>query len=127
MPKEIRKRYHAVRVGRQGPRIYDTWDECEENTSRFPGALHRGFMSLSDAQDWLSGFPCARCALAESTDKEDGTHSSLPVKTEHGEKAPITVAPPIVLSDEQRVVLQRIEAKQNVFFTGSAGCFAPQI
>ena len=27
MPKAPRKKYYAVRVGREGPKIYDTWEE----------------------------------------------------------------------------------------------------
>lgn len=32
MPKAPRKKYYAVRVGRQGPNIYETWDEVSSGS-----------------------------------------------------------------------------------------------
>ncbi|KAJ3801151.1 hypothetical protein GGU11DRAFT_276760 [Lentinula aff. detonsa] len=54
MPKASRKSYYAVCVGREGPKIYNSWEECKQNTSRYPGAKHRGFLTYQDAQDWLA-------------------------------------------------------------------------
>ena len=30
MPKSQGKKYYAVKVGRGGPKIYDTWDEVRQ-------------------------------------------------------------------------------------------------
>lgn len=31
MPKAAKKKYYAVRRGREGPKIYETWDEVRQN------------------------------------------------------------------------------------------------
>ncbi|KAG2142551.1 hypothetical protein BD769DRAFT_1081630 [Suillus cothurnatus] len=53
MPKASKK-YYAVRVGREGPRIYDSWPECNANVSRWPGAVHKSFRSRLEAEKWLA-------------------------------------------------------------------------
>ncbi|GJE87828.1 ATP-dependent DNA helicase PIF1 [Phanerochaete sordida] len=53
MPKAARKKYYAVRRGREGPRIYDTWDECKANVTRFPDAAHKSFNARAAAEAWI--------------------------------------------------------------------------
>jgi hypothetical protein len=51
MPKDASKKYHkrpkslfyAVRVGREGPKVYSTWNECQLHVRR--------------AKEWDSGHP----------------------------------------------------------------------
>ena len=50
-----KKNYYAVRVGRDGPAIYRTWDECSSVVSGHPGAQFRGFATHAEAQQYLSG------------------------------------------------------------------------
>ncbi|KDQ54844.1 hypothetical protein JAAARDRAFT_351315 [Jaapia argillacea MUCL 33604] len=52
MPK-VRNKFYAVKIGRGGPAIYTTWDECKAKTERFPGAVHKSFTSKSQAEAWL--------------------------------------------------------------------------
>ncbi|KAF8557357.1 hypothetical protein OG21DRAFT_305996 [Imleria badia] len=54
MPKAPRKKYYAVRVGREGPQIYNTWEECSANVSRWPGAIFKSFTCRVDAEQWVS-------------------------------------------------------------------------
>ena len=70
MPKAGRKKYYAVRRGREGPKIYETWDEvsvnsfvekladfqatqCKLNISRYPGAIHKSFTARDKAEEWI--------------------------------------------------------------------------
>ncbi|KAG1908486.1 uncharacterized protein F5891DRAFT_16295 [Suillus fuscotomentosus] len=140
MPKAAKK-YYAVRVGREGPRIYDSWAECNANVSRWPGAVHKSFRSHTAAEEWL--------ALTGPTSSMESISSSGPsvswtfkprVARSNQEKAerqpptlegrdqtPIETHTPgpssesIILSEEQKNVLRRVERGENVFFTGSAG------
>ena len=47
-------KYYAVRVGRH-PGIYRTWGKCESEVSRYKGAEFKAFMSLAEAEDYMSG------------------------------------------------------------------------
>lgn len=53
MPNAAKKIY-AVRVGREGPQIYDSWAECNANVSRWPNAIHKSFRSRLEAEEWLA-------------------------------------------------------------------------
>ncbi|KAF8922222.1 hypothetical protein CPB85DRAFT_1427550 [Mucidula mucida] len=56
MPKV---KYFAVAVGREGPKIYDNWTECDKNSinllkvTRYPGGKHKSFPTRREAQEWL--------------------------------------------------------------------------
>ncbi|KAJ3860214.1 hypothetical protein EV359DRAFT_24944, partial [Lentinula novae-zelandiae] len=126
MPKASKKSYYAVCIGREGPKIYNSWDE----TSRYPGAKHRGFSTYQDAQDWL--------VVATGPIPSKTARSSIPAlkqmpPTPISDDSDIEIidTPPlgatgsspteIVLSPEQKKVLKKVEKGENVFFTGSAG------
>lgn len=47
-------KYYAVRVGRH-PGIYRTWGKCESEVSRYKGAEFKAFMSLAEAENYMSG------------------------------------------------------------------------
>lgn len=42
------KKYYAVRVGRT-PGIYETWAECQKQTTGFKGAIFKSFLSKEEA------------------------------------------------------------------------------
>lgn len=44
---------YAVRKGRQTG-LFETWDECKEQVSGFPGAEYKSFQSYDEAEDYLS-------------------------------------------------------------------------
>ena len=49
-----KKKYYAVKVGKT-PGIYETWAECQTNTSGFSGAVFKGFETLNEAQNFMNG------------------------------------------------------------------------
>ncbi|TEB39067.1 hypothetical protein FA13DRAFT_1656259, partial [Coprinellus micaceus] len=59
MPKSKGIKYYAVLIGRNGPQIYNTWEECKDKVSRYPGAVHKSFKSLEEAEVWLATHPRA--------------------------------------------------------------------
>ncbi|KAI9572608.1 hypothetical protein HD554DRAFT_2014267 [Boletus coccyginus] len=128
MPKAPRKKYYAVRVGREGPKIYDTWEEVgcglvwsySSDVSRWPRAIFKSFTCRADAEQWVSiphrlELTRTHNNLPEPPSKRDAPDSL----TEH---VPADGAPSsVVLSEEQRTVLEMVQRGENVFFTGSAG------
>ncbi|KAH7883939.1 hypothetical protein F5I97DRAFT_1620266 [Phlebopus sp. FC_14] len=56
------RKYYAVRIGRDGPQIYDNYAEvirpCS-GTHGFSGSSGKGFDNIRDAQAWLAGYPFA--------------------------------------------------------------------
>ena len=49
-----KKNYYAVKVGKV-PGIYKTWPECQSNVSGYPGAVFKGFETLSEAEAFMTG------------------------------------------------------------------------
>lgn len=49
-----KKNYYAVKVGLV-PGIYTSWGECQQNINGFPGAIHRGFATLEEAEAFMAG------------------------------------------------------------------------
>ena len=66
----IKKKYYGVKVGRV-PGVYQTWDECKKQVIGYPGALYKGFASLQEAQEYVSG---ALLSGSSATDNTDPTH-----------------------------------------------------
>ena len=50
----MKKKYYAVRCGRV-PGIYDTWAQCQKQTTGYSGASFKSFESLDNAKAFLSG------------------------------------------------------------------------
>lgn len=49
-----KKNFYAVKNGRETG-IFKTWTECKQQIDHFAGALYKGFVTLQEAQDYLSG------------------------------------------------------------------------
>lgn len=47
-----KKKFYAVKVGKT-PGIYLTWNECEEQTKGFSGAVYKSFPSLEEAEHYM--------------------------------------------------------------------------
>lgn len=45
-------KYYAVKVGKKTG-IFDTWEECKENVTGYPGALYKSFKSISEAYEYM--------------------------------------------------------------------------
>lgn len=45
-------KFYAVKVGRK-PGIYNTWNECKENTNGFSGAQFHSFKTLEEANEYM--------------------------------------------------------------------------
>ena len=48
------KKYYVVRKGKT-PGIYFTWEDCKQNIEGFSGAEYKGFMTLQEAEEYLTG------------------------------------------------------------------------
>lgn len=76
MPRVKRSKWYAVRKGREGPRVYESWEECEQMVGplqqfawsftdarllwgccfkihRYPNAEYKGFMTREQAVEWI--------------------------------------------------------------------------
>ncbi|EIN13411.1 hypothetical protein PUNSTDRAFT_41012 [Punctularia strigosozonata HHB-11173 SS5] len=104
MPKV---KYYAVRQGREGPKIYLSWDEV--TFASFICWANVSFTLALTSSAVQSGYRPTE-AVASSITHPSGSHSGLSTET-----------PNIVLSDDQKKVLRLVEQGESVFFTGSAG------
>ena len=48
------KKFYAVKSG-YTPGVYDTWEECKKQVSGYPGAIYKGFSTLEEAMEYISG------------------------------------------------------------------------
>lgn len=48
-----KNKYYAVKKGLV-PGIYNTWDECKEVVSGYPGAIYKSFTSIEDAENYMN-------------------------------------------------------------------------
>lgn len=46
-------KYYAVKNGKEGPKIYDNWNDCQRNVGGFSGAVHKSFRTLGEASAFL--------------------------------------------------------------------------
>ena len=75
MPRLKLSKWYGVRKGREGPRVYETWEKCEEMVGplpqlgrsfidkcvlwgwckihRFPNAEYKSFMTREQAMEWI--------------------------------------------------------------------------
>lgn len=133
MPSSSRRKYYAVREGREGPKIYDTWSECHANVSRWPRAEYKSFTSREDAVQWMAApsrratfsanLPFIPAGASTPTPATVGKCITLDDQNAERSQTPSISSPPqdIVLSPEQTRVLAMVQGGENVFFTGSAG------
>ena len=43
------KKYYAVRSGREGPQVYESWDECKRQVHGVAGAVYKSFPTRQEA------------------------------------------------------------------------------
>ncbi|VDC01939.1 unnamed protein product [Peniophora sp. CBMAI 1063] len=143
--EEFTRKFYAVKVGRFGPDIYETWDECKDAVHRFPGAVYKSHLTLREAEDWLA----RQDAVSRSRVPSHGytLQGEMPVAGRSGKSGddfirlepdeprtgmstggsishPTGVMPTggeIQLSAEQRAILERVRRGESLFFTGPAG------
>ncbi|KAL4244571.1 ATP-dependent DNA helicase PIF1 [Abortiporus biennis] len=62
MPKAAKAKCYAVRNGREGPKIYNTWEEAKINVARYPGAIHKSFplSQIKEAETWVNLEPATQ-------------------------------------------------------------------
>ena len=65
-----KKKFYAVKVGKK-PGIYNTWNECAEQVQGVSGAVYRGFVTLDEAETFLSDFDNEKAVLEERIIIED--------------------------------------------------------
>lgn len=144
MPKV---KFYAVKVGREGPKIYESWNDCKANTAGFPGSTHKSFPSRREAEDWLKvPVPYAQAAPKTLSGTQrfhpitagrrhlgsippKATPSTSSAAPEEGESVDFGAdfiplepqAPDVKLSPEQAAVLNKVKSGKSIFFTGSAG------
>ncbi|CAK5279932.1 unnamed protein product [Mycena citricolor] len=141
-------KFYAVARGREGPKIYSSWDDAKDNVTRFPGAKHASFKTQAQAEMWLA---TTLSLLDSHTNSSFGPQRSANTRPSAAIAKPYTRPPvlqgapstssypdsvssshapfidpelepaPIALSSEQNAVLQRILSGTNTFFSGSAG------
>lgn len=53
---KTKKKFYAVRVGKDGPGIYESWEECKKQVYGVERAIYKGFTTLEDAQAFIQGW-----------------------------------------------------------------------
>lgn len=51
-----KKKYYAVRVGRDGPGVYTTWDACREQVYGVTRAVYKSFPTQEEAEAFIQGW-----------------------------------------------------------------------
>lgn len=49
------KKFYAVRIGRDGAGIYDTWDQCRAQVHGVAGAVYKSFPTREQAEAFIGG------------------------------------------------------------------------
>ena len=47
-------KYYAVRHGKEGPMVYNTWEDCSKAVKGFKGAVFKSFSTQEDADTFIS-------------------------------------------------------------------------
>jgi len=71
------KKVYAVAKGRK-PGIYYNWPAAQAQIEGFPGAIYKGFPSLSEAEEWLKSPGFSKAGTVSSRIKEDSPECSMP-------------------------------------------------
>lgn len=61
------KKYYAVKNGRDGDGIYETWDDCKTQVHGVKGVIYKGFPSRAEAEGFLQ-----KAAASTSQEDENG-------------------------------------------------------
>ncbi len=69
------KKYYAVRKGKKTG-IFNSWDECKEQIMGFSNAEFKGFMSLSDAENFLNSTSKTNTSSSDAIAYVDGSYSN---------------------------------------------------
>ncbi|KAH9081885.1 PIF1-like helicase-domain-containing protein [Lactarius deliciosus] len=118
------EKYFAVKKGREGPKIYDSWEEA----TGYSRVEVKKFKSLAAAEAWILPVLMSLCPPVEQpTQPTEPGPSNAAISC--GENIlsvdPIedraTRPPKIVLSEEQANILNKVKKGSNVFITGPAG------
>ncbi|KAG8879367.1 hypothetical protein FRB98_005685, partial [Tulasnella sp. 332] len=101
--------FYAVKKGFR-PGVYSTWGECEDNTKGFPGALHKKFNTLREAEQYVGVMPietsatqaaaAAAALLAEEFTLTPSPVSSRPTSSKPYEKPKPAKSKPKVKAPE---------------------------
>jgi ribonuclease HI len=70
-------KFYAVKVGKEGPKIYSTWDECKSNVAGFSGAIYKSFPTRGEAENFA-------LEKKESVASSSKTDSVAEIKEESG-------------------------------------------
>ena len=62
----MQKKFYAVRAGR-APGVYDTWAQCQKQTSGFSGAVFKSFPTREEAAAFVKG-ACEKPDVPPATD-----------------------------------------------------------
>ncbi|KAG2070721.1 hypothetical protein BDR04DRAFT_594641 [Suillus decipiens] len=60
-------RYYAVRIGREGPKIYSDVHDFQTAILGLSGASGKGFDTLEEATAWLTGVPTSSVSVTQTT------------------------------------------------------------
>jgi len=86
MPKSSKPGYYAVKKGAT-PGIYADWATVEPLVRNFPGAQHKKFNTLAEAQDWL-GMKMTYQQTATPTVLQSATTTISPPRTKPHQRSP---------------------------------------
>ncbi|KDQ16540.1 hypothetical protein BOTBODRAFT_251704 [Botryobasidium botryosum FD-172 SS1] len=119
MPKSKAKGgFYAVKRGHK-PGVYSTWGECEVQIKGFPGALHKKFGTLLEAQEFAGvangpGSPSSVSATTSASTSSASTHSKKPYdRTAKGKKVRTGPSEPDLPLQEGEVVVYTDGACKN--------------
>ncbi|WP_322171161.1 ribonuclease H family protein [Acutalibacter caecimuris] len=57
---QAKKKFYAVRVGREGQKIYTSWDACKKQVQGMGGAVYKSFPTLEEAENFLQGWEAGK-------------------------------------------------------------------
>lgn len=69
------KKYYAVRKGKKTG-IFNSWEECKEQIMGFSNAEFKGFMSLSDAENFMNSTSKTNISSSDAVAYVDGSYSN---------------------------------------------------
>ncbi|KAI1635649.1 Caulimovirus viroplasmin-domain-containing protein [Biscogniauxia mediterranea] len=70
MAKYRGPKFYAVRVGRKTG-VFNTWEECQEQTSGFSGARFKSFLSRDEALAWINEGQCSGLPRDDGSEDSD--------------------------------------------------------